>query len=99
VLIVTGSVQARPETIERVLAISLEHVRRSRQEPGCLLHSVHRDVEDPMRVVFLEQWSDADALHAHFRVPASNAFVEELAALAATPPAIAIFDAQKTRVG
>ena len=98
-LIVTGSVEAKPETVERILAISVEHVQRSRQEPGCLLHSVHRDVEDPMRVVFLEQWADADALHAHFRVPASGAFVEELSALAASPPTMAIFDAHTTRVG
>jgi quinol monooxygenase YgiN len=93
-LIVTGSVRARPDSIDQVLALSLEHVRRSRQEPGCLLHSVHRDAEDPMRLVFLEHWIDADALNAHFRVPASGAFVNELAALAASPPEMAIYDAQ-----
>ena len=43
-----------PETLPEVLRLSLEHVNRSRLEPGCLLHSVHRDVEDPNRVVFLE---------------------------------------------
>ena len=63
-LIVTGSVRARPENIERALALSLEHVRRSRREPGCVLHSVHRDVEEPLRIVFFEQWADADALRA-----------------------------------
>ena len=94
VLIVTGSIRARPDTIDQVLALSLEHVRRSREEPGCLLHSVHRDVEDPLRLVFLEHWADADALLAHFAVPASGAFVNEASALAATPPDIAIYDAQ-----
>jgi quinol monooxygenase YgiN len=94
VLIVTGSIQARPGSIDQVLALSLAHVRRSRQEPGCLLHSVHRDAEDPLRLVFLEQWVDADALRAHFRVPASGAFVKEVAALAASPPEMAIFEAQ-----
>ena len=64
-LIVTGSVQSRPETIVEVLALSVEHVRRSRAEPGCLMHSVHQDVEDPMRVVFVEQWEDKAALRAH----------------------------------
>jgi quinol monooxygenase YgiN len=92
-LIVTGSVEARPESLERALELSLEHVRRSRGEPGCLLHSVHRDVERPLRLVFLEHWADADALRTHFRVPASGAFVTELTALAATPPEMAIYDA------
>ena len=92
-LIVTGSVTARPETIDDLLAISLDHVRRSRTEPGCLLHSVHRDAEDDLRLVFLEHWADADALRAHFAVPASNEFVTQARALAAGATAIQIFEA------
>jgi quinol monooxygenase YgiN len=94
VLIVTGSVQARPDSIDDVLALSLAHVRRSRQEPGCLAHAVHRDCEDALRLVFVEHWADADALRAHFRVPASSAFVQEVSALAASPPEISIYEAR-----
>jgi quinol monooxygenase YgiN len=98
VIIVTGSVRADASSVDRVVALSLEHVHRSRQEPGCLLHSVHRDVEDPLRLVFFEQWSDADALRAHFRVPASGAFVTEVAGLAIEPPQMAIYDASPTSI-
>jgi quinol monooxygenase YgiN len=94
VLIVTGSIEARPDTVDQVLELSLEHVRRSRAEPGCLLHSVHRDVENPLRLVFLEHWADADALRAHFRVPASREFVTQAGALAAATPEMAIYDAR-----
>ncbi len=62
VLIVAGSIHARPDSIEQVLALSLAHVRRSRTEPGYLAHSVHRDCEDALRLVFIEHWADADAL-------------------------------------
>ena len=71
---VTGSVQARPDRIDELLALSLEHVRRSRTEPGCIRHAVHRDVEDPLRLVFVEEWADRAALLAHFSVPASRSF-------------------------
>jgi quinol monooxygenase YgiN len=74
-LIVTGSVEARPDTIDQILELGLAHVQRSRQEPGCLLHSIHRDVENELRVVFIERWEYAEALQAHFRVPASGKFV------------------------
>ena len=47
-------------------------------EPGCLLHSVHHDVEDPNRLVFIEHWADRAALDTHFRVPASGTFVQAL---------------------
>ena len=93
-VIVTGSIEARPETIERVLELGLAHVRRSRREAGCLLHSMHRDVENELRVVFIEQWEDAEALEAHFGVPASREFVREAAALALRPPEMSIFEAE-----
>ena len=97
-LIVTGSITAGPDTIDRVLELSLEHVRRSRGEPGCLLHSVHRDVENPLRLVFLEHWSDAGALRAHFEVPASIDFVTEASALADGPAELSIYEASETSV-
>jgi quinol monooxygenase YgiN len=93
VIIVTGGVQARPGAIDEVLRHSLEHVRRSRLEPGCLLHTVHQDVEDPDHVVFVEHWEDRAALLAHFAVPASGAFVAALRDLAAAPPTIEIYEA------
>lgn len=92
-VIVTGSVHARPDAIDEVLALSLEHVRRSRTEPGCLLHSVHQDVEDPLHVVFLEHWADEAVLTVHFGVPASADFVTRLADLTDGRPAIQIYEA------
>ena len=94
VIIVTGGVRARPEAIDEVVRLSLEHVRRSRGEPGCLLHSVHHDVEDRHHLVFIEHWADRAALDTHFRVPSSRAFVEAVGPLAAEPPTIEIYDAE-----
>ena len=93
-LIVTGCVEARPDTIDRVLEMGLAHVQRSRLEPGCLLHSIHRDVENDLRVVFVEQWEDAKALEDHFNAPTSGEFVRESDALAIRPPEVSIFQAE-----
>jgi quinol monooxygenase YgiN len=92
-IIITGSITARPETIDQLVAASLEHVLRSRGEPGCLSHSVHRDVENPLRLVFIEQWESPGAVRAHFAVPASGEFVRAAAALAASPPSLEMFTA------
>jgi len=94
VIIVTGSITAQEGSVDEVLRHSLEHVHRSRLEPGCLLHTVHQDVENPNRVVFLEHWTDRDALLAHFGVTASGAFVQAISALADGAPTIEIYDAQ-----
>ncbi len=97
-IIVTGSVQARPEHLDEVLALSVAHVHRSRLEPGCLLHTVHQDVEDVHRIVFVEHWVDLDALRTHFAVPESGAFVEALSALVDGAPTLEVYDATPSRV-
>lgn len=93
-IIITGHVLARPESIDELRALSLDHVRRSRAEPGCISHSVHVDVENPLRLVFLEAWRDRDAVAAHFAVPESRAFVKAARGLAAEPPEIAVYEAR-----
>jgi len=97
-IIVIGSILARAHGLDQLIALSLEHVRRSRSEPGCLAHAVHRDVENPLRLVFVEEWSDRAALAAHFAVPGSLSFVAGVRALAAEPPQIRVYEAAPVKV-
>jgi quinol monooxygenase YgiN len=98
VIIITGSVLGRRETIDRLRELSIEHVHRSRSEPGCLSHDVHADLEDDLRLVFVETWSDRNAVAAHFAVPASLVFVKTARELAAAPPAIRVYEAEAIQV-
>ena|ERR1700676_3380641 len=77
-ILVTGSILARQEAFDDVLRLSLEHVERSRKEPGCVFHAVHVDCQNPLRLFFFEQWADEAALRAHFAVLASREFVKSL---------------------
>ena len=92
-ILVTGSVTARPDSFDKVRSLSLEHVRGSREESGCIMHSVHIDCENPLRLVFFEQWVDRAALLAHFAVPTSRDFVRALQPLSAAATTIDLFDA------
>ncbi|HZT56740.1 MAG TPA: putative quinol monooxygenase [Burkholderiaceae bacterium] len=92
-IIVTGTLHARPDALAEVLRLSREHVQRSRAEPGCLEHGVAIDADDPLRLVFFERWADHDAIGAHLRLPASRGFGKAVAALVDQPPTLAMFDA------
>ncbi|EKS35935.1 putative quinol monooxygenase [Afipia clevelandensis] len=92
-IVVTGDAIAKSETFDEVRKLSLAHVHRSRTEPGCISHAVHIDCENPLRLVFVEQWADKQALMAHFQVPASRAFVKELRSMLSEPSTIQIYDA------
>jgi quinol monooxygenase YgiN len=52
---------------------------------------VHVDVEDPLRLVFIERWTDRAALDEHFRQNGSIEFVRYLDVLAAGRPRMEIF--------
>ena len=94
-ILVTGSVTGREDSFEEIKRLSLEHVHRSRLEPGCLAHAVHVDCENSLRLVFVEQWADRAALGAHFAVPASRDFVRSLRSLAAGATELEIFEASR----
>ena len=97
-IIVTGSFTAEDSFLADALALSLEHVRRSRTESGCLSHAVHQDVENLSRLVFVEEWSDRAALAAHFAVPGSRAFAKAIGKFAAGTPTLSIFEAQRVEL-
>jgi quinol monooxygenase YgiN len=94
-IVVTGSVTARLDSFDQVRKLSLEHVQRSRGEPGCISHAVHVDCENPLRLVFFEQWADRAALLNHFAVPASRDFVKSLQSLAAAATSIELYEATR----
>jgi quinol monooxygenase YgiN len=83
VVIVTGEILAKPETLEALIALCIDHSRRSRAEPGCVSHDSFVDTENPLRIFFFERWADRAALKAHFAVPESNAFMRQVRSLSA----------------
>ncbi len=97
-IIVTGTIQARPEAFEEARRLGLEHSRRSRAEPGCISHDLHVDCEDPLKLVFVERWADAAALKAHFDVAASVDFVRAVRGLAAARTRMDVYEAEPAKI-
>jgi quinol monooxygenase YgiN len=99
VIIIEGTLTGSEASIEELIRMSLEHVHRSRLEPGCLAHGVARDVENPLRLVFAERWQDMAAVLAHFAVPESGAFIRAAQPLVTAPPTIELYEATPTTAG
>ncbi len=64
-------------------------------EPGCLRFDYYTSVEDPLKVVFVEEWESMDALQAHFATPSFTQFIDGFLACLEGPPDIRIFEATK----
>ncbi len=91
-IVVIGDVCIREGSLDAAVALSREHVERSRCETGCISHDVHHHVDDAHRLVFVERWADRAALDAHFGVPESVAFARELTALATDRPRVEVHE-------
>lgn len=92
-ILVLGSVTVQNGRLAEALALSQGHVKHSRGEYGCVLHSVNHDNENADRLVFVEKWLNQDALLAHFEAPTSSAFAKAIGSLASTPPTIEVYAA------
>ena len=92
-IIVWGSIETTAEALTEVLELSLEHVRRSRREPGCITHSVQVDAENPNRLVFYEEWQSMSHLKAHFSVPAAVRFIRSVSRKATVAPVMKLYEA------
>jgi len=97
-ILVTGGFVAKEGCLQEALRESLEHLRRSRTERGCLSYAVSQDIENPSRLVFVEHWTDPEALQAHFAVPASREFVKAIAALADGPLEMTVYAATQVKL-
>jgi len=95
-IVVTGSVTARGDSLDEIRTLSLETctslAQRARVHLSCRACRLR---ESAGGWCFIEQWADRAALLAHFAVPASRDFVRALQPLAAASTTIEIYDATK----
>jgi quinol monooxygenase YgiN len=92
-IIVMATVKIQHGRTVEALALSREHVARSRVEPGCLSHAVFEDPSQPDHLFFVEQWESEALLAQHFAVPATAEFVDKLIGLAIGRPKFNLFSA------
>jgi len=96
-IIVTGTVNVKDECFNEALALSLQHVRHSREEPGCVSHDVTQGVDSRNQLFFYEQWQDEASIKTHFALESSQQFVKKLSTLCITPPVLSMFNAEQIR--
>jgi quinol monooxygenase YgiN len=65
IVIVQGVFSVDPEERDRFVEASLDAMRSSRQEEGCLEYVIAPDPLDPERAVLSERWESMDRLQEH----------------------------------
>ncbi|MCW5937522.1 MAG: antibiotic biosynthesis monooxygenase [Fimbriimonadaceae bacterium] len=95
VIILTAYSHLRAGTEQTAFELSRANKARALTEAGCLKFDYYTSVEDPLKIVFVEEWESMDALNAHFEGPAFKGFFDGFVACLEAPPEIRIFEATK----
>lgn len=85
----------KPERREHWLEVIKQNAVKTRAEHGCQGYQVAENLEAPNTFVIVEDWTDLDAVHIHFR----NQFKWLMSALGdvfAAPPDVAIHEVSST---
>ena len=66
---VVGSFTAQPGKEEEAIQALQALVAPTHREDGCILYALHRGVDDPRRMAFVERWASRELLDAHLASP------------------------------
>ena len=75
-IIVSGTLRLRPESVAALRAIAEVTLRETRKEEGCILYSFAEDLLEPGLIRIYEEWETMEALDAHGRTPHIEAWRE-----------------------
>ncbi len=97
-ILITGTVRVAPENRAAMIALGREQATQSRAEEGNVSYGFYEDAMEPNAFIFVERWSDQEAVSLHFAKPYSGAFVKGVRAIALNDPKIELHDVSGQRV-
>ncbi len=95
---VIATLTVKQETRAELIAAAKQSIAATRKEAGNISYDMHESVTDPSRIVFVEQWEDADALGAHGKSDHIRAFGRVAAQCLSAPPRIEVITPAKVDV-
>lgn len=92
-VVVTGSFTVNPGKEEEALEAFKALVEPTHREDGCILYALHRGVDDPARLAFVERWESHEHLDAHLKSDHVSALLERAEELWGDNGEITVYDA------
>lgn len=98
VIYIVATLTVKPEMRAELIAGAKACIAETRKEAGNIAYDMHESVSDPTRMVFVEQWENADALEPHRKSDHMRAFGRIAAKSLSAPPKIEIITPAKVDV-
>ncbi|MBN9584700.1 MAG: antibiotic biosynthesis monooxygenase [Afipia sp. 62-7] len=87
---VVATLTIKPETRADLIEAAKACIAATRKEPGNIAYDLHESVTDPTKLVFVEQWENAEALVPHRAAEHMKTFGRVVVKCLAAPPKIEV---------
>lgn len=87
---VVATLSVKPETRAEFIEAAKACIAGTRQEAGNIAYDLHESVTDPSKMVFVEQWVDAEALVPHRATEHMKTFGRVAVKCFSAPPKIEV---------
>ena len=98
VIYVVATLTIKPETRADFIAAATACIKETRKEPGNIAYDLHESVTDHSKMVFVEQWENAEALVPHRGMEHMKTFGRVAVKCMSAPPKIEVITPEKVDV-
>jgi len=95
VIYVVATLTIKPETRAEFIAAATACIKETRKEPGNIAYDMHESVTDPTKMVFVEQWENAEALVPHRGMEHMKTFGRIAVKCFTAPPKVEVITPEK----
>ena len=95
---VIATLSVKPEARAELIEAAKACIEATRKEPGNIAYDLHESVTDPTRMVFVEQWENAEALVPHRTAEHMKTFGRVVVKCLSAPPKIEVITPEKVDV-
>ena len=87
---VVATLTIKPEMRAELIAAAKACIAETRKEAGNIAYDLHESVTDPAKLVFVEQWDNAEALVPHRKMEHMKTFGRVVVNCLTAPPKIEV---------
>jgi quinol monooxygenase YgiN len=98
VIYVVATLTVKPETRAEFIAAATACIKETRKEAGNIAYDLHESVTDSTKMVFVEQWENAEALLPHRSAEHMKTFGRVVVKCMTAPPKIEVITPAKVDV-
>ena len=95
---VVATLSVKPESRAELIEAAKACIAETRKEPGNIAYDLHESVTDPSKMVFVEQWENAEALVPHRAAEHMKTFGRIAVKCFSAPPKIEVITPEKVDI-